>query len=47
MASHITNVSMFAKLLARAQFKENIKAPRHWPVCREFADDRYPRTKGQ
>ena len=26
--------------LFKVQFKENIKAPRHWPLCREFTDDR-------
>ena len=30
------------------QIKENIKAPRHWPLCGEFTGDRWiPRTKGQ
>ena len=34
--------------LFKAQIKENIKAPRHWPLCEEFTDDRWiPRTKGQ
>ena len=28
--------------------KKNIKAPRHWPLCREFTWDRWiPRTNGQ
>ena len=28
--------------------KENIKAPRHWPLCGEFTGDRWiPRTNGQ
>ena len=28
--------------------KENIKAPRHWPLCGGFTGDRrIPRTKGQ
>ena len=28
--------------------KENIKAPRHWPLCREFTGDRWiPSTNGQ
>ena len=32
----------------QAQIKENIKAPRHWPLCGEFTGDRWiPRTKGQ
>ena len=30
------------------QLKENIKAPRHWPLCGEFTGDRWmPRTHGQ
>ena len=30
------------------QIKENIKAPRHWPLWREFTGDRWiPRTNGQ
>ena len=32
----------------QAQIKENIKAPRHWPLCGEFTGDRWiPRTNGQ
>ena len=38
----------FAQLLLQAQIKENMKAPRHWPLCGEFTGDRWiPRTKGQ
>ena len=34
--------------LFKAQIIENIKAPRHWPLCGEFTGDRWiPRTKGQ
>ena len=34
--------------LFKAQIKENIKAPRHWPLRRVFTGDRWiPRTKGQ
>ena len=34
--------------LFKAQIKENIKAPRHWPLWGEFTGDRrIPRTKGQ
>ena len=30
------------------QIKENTKAPRHWPLCCEFTEDRWiPRTNGQ
>ena len=25
----------------QAQIKENIKAPRHWPLCGEFTSDRW------
>ena len=31
-----------------SQIKENIKAPRHWPLCGEFIGDRWiPCTNGQ
>ena len=34
--------------LFKAQIKENIKAPRHWPLCGEFTGHRWnPHTKGQ
>ena len=34
--------------LFKAQIKENIKALRHWPLCREFTGDRWiPCTNGQ
>ena len=34
--------------LFKAQIKENIKAPRHWPLWGKFTGDRWiPRTKGQ
>ena len=34
--------------LFKAQIRENIKGPRHWPLCGEFTGDRLiPRTKGQ
>ena len=39
---------LFAQLLVEAQIKENIKAPRHWPLWGEFTGDWWiPRTKGQ
>ena len=53
MASQITGVSMFTLLFVQAQIKENIKAPRSWPlwgnspVTGEFPDRWIPRTKGQ
>ena len=31
MASQITSLTLFTQLFIRAQIKENIKAPRHWP----------------
>ena len=34
--------------LFKAQIKEKIKAPRHWPLCGEFTGDRWiSRTNGQ
>ena len=39
---------LFSQPFIRAQIKEDIKAPRHWPLCGEFTDDRWiPRTNGQ
>ena len=36
------------KRLFNAQIKENIKAPRHWPLCEEITGDRWiPGTKVQ
>ena len=38
----------FTQPFIRAQIKVNIKAPRHWPLCGEFAGPRWiPRTNGQ
>ena len=31
-ASHITDVSIIYWIVVQAQIKENIKAPRHWPL---------------
>ena len=48
MASQIAGVSLFTQTFVQAQIKENINAPRHWPLWREFTDNRWiPRTKGQ
>ena len=50
MASHITPppIVLFTQPFIQAQIKENIKAPRHWPLCGKFTGDRwFPRTKGQ
>ena len=39
---------LFTQPFIRAQNKENIKAPLHWPLCGEFTGDRWiPRTNGQ
>ena len=43
MASQITSLT-----IVQAQIKENIKAPRQWPLWGEFTGNRWiPRTKGQ
>ena len=39
---------LFTQPLIQAKIKENIKAPRHWPLCGEFTGDRWiPRAKGK
>ena len=39
---------LFTQPFIYAQIKENIKAPRHWPLCGEFTGDRWiSRTNGQ
>ena len=39
---------VFAEPFVQVQIKENIKAPRHWPLWGKFTGDRWvPRTKGQ
>ena len=37
MASQITSLTIFYR---GADLEENIKAPRHWPLCGEFTGDR-------
>ena len=45
MASQITSLTI---VYSTAQIIENIKAPRHWPLCGEFTGDQWiPRTKDQ
>ena len=47
MASQITS-RLFTQPFIQTQIKENIKAPRHWPLCGEFTGERgIPRTNGQ
>ena len=36
VASQITSLTIVYSNVYRTQIKENIKAPRHWPVCGEF-----------
>ena len=39
---------LFTQPCIQAQINENIKAPRHWPLCGEFTGDRWiPRINGQ
>ena len=39
---------LFTQLFIQAQIKENIKAPRHWPLCGKFTGDRWiSHTNGQ
>ena len=48
MVSQITGLTFVYSTVIQAQIKENIKAPRHWPLCGEFTGDRWiPRTNGQ
>ena len=47
MASQITSLTIVYPII-QAQIKENVKAPRHWPLSGEFTGDRWIRhTKGQ
>ena len=40
--------ALFIQPFIQAQMEENIKAPRHWPLCSEFPGDRWiPRTNGK
>ena len=48
MASHITSLTIVYSTVYSDADQRNIKAPRHWPLCREFTGDRWiPRTNGQ
>ena len=48
MASQIFSRTIAYSTFIQAQLKENIKAPHHWPLCREFTGDRrIPRPNGQ
>ena len=46
MASQITSASIVCSSVCSGAVKENVKAPRHWPLWWEFPGDRWiPRTK--
>ena len=48
IASQITSLEIVNQPFIQAQIKENIKAPRPWPLWGEFTGHRWiPRTKGQ
>ena len=48
IASQITIPPIVYLTFIQAQIKENIKAPRHWPLCGEFTGDSWiPRKKDQ
>ena len=48
IASQITSLTIVDSTFIQVQIKENIKALRHWPLCREFTGDRWiPHTNGQ
>ena len=48
IVSQITSLTIVTQLFMQTQIKENIKAPRHWPLCREFTRDWWiPHTNGQ
>ena len=36
MPSQITSLIIIYSAVIRAQIKENVKAPRHWPLCGKF-----------
>ena len=36
VASQITSLTVVYSIVYQAQIKENIQAPRHWPLCGEF-----------
>ena len=40
-ASQITSLIIVYSTAYSVQIKENIKAPRQWPLCGEFTGDRY------
>ena len=48
IVSQITSLTIVYSTFIQAQIEEKIKAPRHWPLCREFTGDWWiPCTNGQ
>ena len=48
VSSQITGVSIVCSTVYSGAIKENLKAPRHWPLYGESSGDRWiPLTKGQ
>ena len=48
IASQITSLTIVYSIVCSEADQRKIKAPRHWPLCREFTGDRWiPRTNGQ
>ena len=45
MVSQITSLAIVYSTFIQAQVKENIKAPRHWPLCGEFTGHKGPVTR--
>ena len=44
----ITSLTIVYSTVYSGADHKNIKAPRHWPLCREFTGERWiPRTNGQ
>ena len=41
VSNHQPHDSWFTQPFIQMQIKENIKAPRHWPLCWEFTVDRW------
>ena len=41
MASQITSLTIVYLTVIQAHIKDNIKAPRHWPLWGEFTGDRW------
>ena len=41
MAPQFTSLTIFTEAFIQAQMKENINAPRHWPLWGEFTGDRW------